>query len=126
MWPASARLTGPAAAPIATWFGRSRILAQAYLVGLPVCWAQLFEAQVPFWLSQYGYSFQREHTFYRATIDQRIIEEVHAPNGVGRVGGLQCRTSPITAEPADSEKRRAGRPGIAAGRPPINPPRRLE
>ncbi|KKJ01799.1 hypothetical protein, partial [Burkholderia gladioli] len=62
-------------------------LAQAYMAGLPVRWAQLFEARAPRRQSQPGYPFQRE----RVWTDWGYSFDAALPSTVGRAGGAAPR-----------------------------------
>ncbi|MBR8332454.1 SDR family NAD(P)-dependent oxidoreductase [Burkholderia ambifaria] len=77
-------------------------LAQAYMAGLPVRWAPLFEAQAPRRQSQPGYPFQRE----RVWTDWGYSFDATLPSTVGRAGGgvaprLPALATGLAAEPLD-------------------------
>ncbi|WP_186169459.1 type I polyketide synthase [Burkholderia gladioli] len=76
-------------------------LAQAYMAGLPVRWAQLFEARAPRRQSQPGYPFQRE----RVWTDWGYSFDAALPSTVGRAGGaaprLPALATGLAAQPID-------------------------
>ncbi|KVU65956.1 hypothetical protein WK73_27680 [Burkholderia ubonensis] len=68
-------------------------LAQAYMAGLPVRWARVFEEQPPRRQSQPGYPFQRE----RVWTDWGYSFDAALPSTVGRAAGAAAVRMPALA-----------------------------